>query len=1088
MPDMDIPIIQTKVALPSRKKELLSRQRLLDLLYEQLDYRLVILTAPAGYGKTSLLVDFAHLDELPICWYSLDPLDQDLYRFAAHLAASLAVPFQELRKWNTSILKSAIEQNLPAEQLAALLAKEVDDHIGEHIAIVLDDYHLVDASDAVNTFTSSFLQMMGENCHVIIASRTTLPLPDLTLMVARGQVSGLGFHDLAFSSNEIQELMFQNYNMVLPTPEAEELAQETEGWITGLLLSAQTMYQGMVDRLRAARVSGVDLYEFLAKQVLDQQPTHLRDFLLQTSLFDEFNANLCEAVLGEPPEPESWQSLVAAALQANLFLLPVDEKGGWVRYHHLFQSFLQNRLVQEHPDQETRILRRLAETSAADQEWEKAHALYVRLGDRQALADLIEEAGSPLVERSRMALLAEWIDALPPETFQARPALQAQRGIAAAVMGDSSQGLALLDRATEAFRERGERPRLAGALLWRSYVHSMQGSYQAVLDDTGEVIALAQRPFNGKPEAAPPPEMARYKAEGLRLNGHCLMLMGRLKQAIQILSEALSSFQLLGDKRSAARVSLSLGAACLDVGEYGRALAYYQPVLEFYRAEKDIFALPSVLSDLGFLYYLRGDYSQASKLLSEALALSRQSGNSHAEALALASLGDLYADLGETQAAKKAYEQSAGTAWLGRDNFTVGYLEVARAAMARRQNDLEEAHRLLGAAGQTAQRSSSGYIQGLYQAEAGRLALAENDPLRALDLLEHAAAAFDQGGQRLEAGRARLSAANAAYKTGDEKTAHDLLGQAFDLVSGIDSRHALVTAGREAKELLREAAKSPKTQRQAAQLLEQIERFESGAIALRRKLRRNDLAIPLSPPKIHIQALGRTQVVLDERPVTSADWQVHSSRELFFLVLSHPKGLAKETLGDLLWPDSSPGQLKLRFKNNLYRLRHALGQEAVVFEDERYRFNRAIDYEYDVELFLEKIEQAGCVTDLARRAQLLDEAIALYEGPYLLEISSTWVLVERERLHQAFVEAGLELAELRLQSGEIKTALQTCQRLLAEDSCLEEAHRLAMRAYVALGDRGAAARQFERCRQALWEELGLEPSQETEDLFQKITR
>jgi LuxR family maltose regulon positive regulatory protein len=258
--------------------------------------------------------------------------------------------------------------------------------------------------------------------------------------------------------------------------------------------------------------------------------------------------------------------------------------------------------------------------------------------------------------------------------------------------------------------------------------------------------------------------------------------------------------------------------------------------------------------------------------------------------------------------------------------------------------------------------------------------------------------------------------------------------------------------------------------------------------SLRRRLRRRETYISLSTAKLTIQALGEALVVVGDRFITGTDWQSQGARDLFFFLLAQPHGLTKEAIGATFWPDYSPGRLKLHFKNTVYRLRRAVGLEAVLFDQDSYSFNRELDYEYDAETFLANLTQAQTATDEAARAAAYTAAVRLYKGPYLPEVEGTWVLPERERLSRAYLGALLKLAELRLAARDFKIALEYSQRALTEDPCLEEAHRLAMRVYAAMGNRAEVIRQFERCQETLRNEIDASPSGQTKSLYAQLSR
>src|SRR5512146_2639221 len=212
MPGSPIPISKSKIIVPHRRPELLSRPRLLDSLKALLHNKLLLLAAPAGYGKTSLLIDLAQNSEMPICWLSLDQLDRDPQRFLAYLIASLAQRFPdvgETSRHQLSRLRS-IEQD--AEAILVMLTNELYDRVENDFLLIIDDYHLLDEAPVISDLLNRFLQLLDDNCHILLSSRTLPALNDVTLMVAREQVAGLGHTELAFIPREVQALYAQNYH------------------------------------------------------------------------------------------------------------------------------------------------------------------------------------------------------------------------------------------------------------------------------------------------------------------------------------------------------------------------------------------------------------------------------------------------------------------------------------------------------------------------------------------------------------------------------------------------------------------------------------------------------------------------------------------------------------------------------------------------------------------------------------------------------------------------------------------------------------------------------------------------------------
>jgi ATP/maltotriose-dependent transcriptional regulator MalT/DNA-binding SARP family transcriptional activator len=900
-----------------------------------------------------------------------------------------------------------------------------------------------------------------------------LTLPDLPLMVARSQVSGLGFKDLAFRAKEIQALVQQNYQQPMPDSVAKELVQETEGWITGLLLSAQTMWQGMADRVRLARVSGVGLYDYLAQQVLNQQSAPVRDFLLRTSLLEEFDVQLCQAVLGSD---QDWQSLMNAVLQSNLFVLPVDKGGTWLRYHHLFRDFLQAQLAQERPAELERILHSLASFYKERREWEKAYSIYQRLGDTAETANLIELAGSSMVKNGRVSSLAQWIEALPVDVQDSRPALLSLSGTVAVVQGETERGLKLLSEAQADFQNAGNTAQLARTLVRRAVAHRFLGQHQASLNDANGALALSKKDKG----------LRAVYAEALRAKGLSLHRVGQPNAAVDCLSQSLEIYQRIRDEQNVAMLNMELGMVYRALGDNDSAKSCYDNALDYWRKVDDIARQANLLNNLGVLYHLEGDYERAGTLLEEGLECARRSRYLRIQAFTLSSIGDLYADLDAPQAATDAYRQAQEIAREIDQQFLLLYIDLALATLARSTEQFDLALDLLESTRQLIEDRDSALEKGIWRREMGRLQLANQNAPAAISHLEQAVRLFEEGDQRIEEACVHFYLAEAYQMIQDNSASVTHLQKALKLATNLGSQHTLVIAGRENRALLEAAQSDPVIGTQISQLVERINQFERDIPVFRRRLRRQASAVPFAPPKLNFQALGNIQVKVDERPLSGADWQAQVARDLVFCLLAHPQGLTKDAIGGIFWPDSSPDQLKLQFKKTMYRLRRALGQDVVLFDQERYRFNRVLDFEYDVDLFLKSIEEAQAATDPVARVAGYCRAVKLYKGPYLPEMDGTWVWPERERLWQLYVETTLALAEFHLESAEYGEALEYCRHVLTQDPCLEAAHRVAMRTHAAMGNRVGVARQFESCRQILLEEINVPPSPQTEALYTKL--
>jgi LuxR family maltose regulon positive regulatory protein len=413
---MSTPILATKLYIPPPQPRVVLRPRLIEQLNESLHRKLTLISAPAGFGKTTLLSEWVAGCELPAAWLSLDEADNDPTRFLAYLVAALQTIAPNIGESVLGVLQSP--QPPPTETILTALLNEITT-IEDDFVLVLDDYHVIDARpvDDVLTFVLEHLPL---RMHLVIATREDPNLP-LARLRARGQLSELRAADLRFTTSEAAEFLKGVMGLNLSPEDIAALETRTEGWIAGLQLAALSM-QGREDVpgfIRAFAGDNRYIVDYLVEEVLQRQPEHIRSFLLQTSILERLSGPLCDAVTGQ----EDGRGMLEALERGNFFVVPLDDKRHWYRYHHLFADVLYAHLMQERPDQVPTLHRRASEWyehngSAADA---IRHALAAE--DFERAADLVELA-VPAMRRSRQeATLLGWIRALPDELIHFRPVL-----------------------------------------------------------------------------------------------------------------------------------------------------------------------------------------------------------------------------------------------------------------------------------------------------------------------------------------------------------------------------------------------------------------------------------------------------------------------------------------------------------------------------------------------------------------------------------------------------------------------------------------------------------------------------------------
>ena len=412
------PLLETKFHVPRRRRELVARSRLRDRLNRGREAALTLVSAPAGFGKTTLLTDWladARVDELATAWLSLDESDNDPLLFWAYLVAALqtAVPGVGARAL-------ALLQSSPSS-IDAALATLLNDlqPIETGVVLVLDDYHVIDGQD-IHAAMAFLVEHLPPQLHLVIASRADPALP-LARLRARGDLVEIRAADLRFTTEEAAAYLNEVMGLVLTAEDVAVLEGRTEGWIAALQLAALSM-QGREDTAGfIAGFAGDDRYvvDYLVGEVLQRQPDKVRTFLLATSILSRLNGFLCDAVTGQ----KGGTAMLETLDRANLFVVPLDDQRRWFRYHHLFGDMLRARLLDEQPECVKDLHRRAADWY--EQHGDRYEAIHHAMTgeDMERAADLVELALPAMRQGRQEGTLRRWLEALPEALFDARPVL-----------------------------------------------------------------------------------------------------------------------------------------------------------------------------------------------------------------------------------------------------------------------------------------------------------------------------------------------------------------------------------------------------------------------------------------------------------------------------------------------------------------------------------------------------------------------------------------------------------------------------------------------------------------------------------------
>lgn len=407
-------LLTTKLHPPRRRRTLVARPRLRGLASRSGHPALILVSAPAGFGKTTLVADWFE-GEHTTAWLSLDVRDDDPEQFWTYVLAALATASHDLSADTIALLRA---QQAPLDTVVATLINDLET-ASQDIVLVLDDYHVITAPE-IHDSVAFLLEHIPPQLSLVIVTRADPPLP-LASMRAEGSLLEVRAADLRFTAEEAAEYLNGAMQLTLTGDDVDVLEARTEGWIAALQLAALSM-QGRDDPASfISEFAGDDRFilDYLADEVLDRQTARVRDFLLGTSILSRLTGPLCAAVTGQ----DDAKAILDELERSNMFLVPLDDRRTWYRYHHLFGDVVRARLLDEHPDRIAELHRRASAWYALNGDSHEAIDHALAGDDPERAAELIELA-APAMQRARHeSQLRSWLEALPADLYHNRPVL-----------------------------------------------------------------------------------------------------------------------------------------------------------------------------------------------------------------------------------------------------------------------------------------------------------------------------------------------------------------------------------------------------------------------------------------------------------------------------------------------------------------------------------------------------------------------------------------------------------------------------------------------------------------------------------------
>jgi LuxR family maltose regulon positive regulatory protein len=803
-----VPHIDTKLHIPTTRSDLVDRPRLERKLDRCVEYRLLLVSAPAGFGKTTLIGEWSERSRWPVAWVSLDPGDNDPMRFWSYVVAALDKLETDI---GANVLpKVQSPQPEPIEYIIPTLINTVV-NVPDHLALVLDDYHCIE-SETIHTGLAYLLDYLPSNMHLIVATRIDPPWP-LAQWRARGQLLELRASDLRFSPSETERLLNQVTKLNLPTEDVTGLQERTEGWVAGLQLAAlaarASSEPSPLSPFQDFRGDHQYVVDYLATEVLQQQPGPIRDFLLQTAILDTLSGSLCDATTGQA----NGQAVLEQLHHQNLFITALNRRGQY-RYHQLFADFLRDQLRRDPSHDPQTLHLRAADWYERHGDLDRAINHVLAAGHTAEAVHLIEETARTHMMRGEFATLRNWFQNLPDQVICNRPQFCL---IYAWVLANSAQldaAIRYLDQ-LELDPQAGEEERvlLGEAARVRARIAVIQG-------DTPQNIHYSKKALDLLPASAP-------------VRGDVFLDLAFAHNSLQDSEAAEAAFlqaielsQATGNPRATLMATYYLADLYRDHGRLRQAAQCCQQGLaSSQQLDPPTTAVCWVHAAFGALLYEWNDLAAALDHLQKAVHLAQQSGEIKVLIYAPISLARTLQALGRSDEAPSPLERATRVAGQTCIPDLANLVDEARVRIWLRQGELDTAARWLQRRGLSLQNDplSPAEVDLLARFQLARNQAAssssQDDLARIVELLDaqvEADAALDRKRPLVE----HLSLLALAYRgLGDDDRAMAKLAEAVALAEPMELVRTFVDCGAGLVDLLRELAAQARDSGYVARLL-----------------------------------------------------------------------------------------------------------------------------------------------------------------------------------------------------------------------------------------------------------------------------
>ncbi|MBC7474917.1 MAG: tetratricopeptide repeat protein [Candidatus Sericytochromatia bacterium] len=1042
---MLIPLIKSKFRLPKLPIGYLRRENLSKKLENGLNEnkKVTLVVGNAGYGKSSIVSDYIQSSNIPYLWYSLNESDTDLVVFMNHLIKGLKISLPSLSDNTLELIVSAINPIDSLHNIIGLLIEDLSIQVSEKFIIVIDDYQYLRDSEPISKAVEYLIEYLPENIQLILISRYMPNIKKLPQLRLRQQVEEINTSNLKLSKEELEQILSQQLNEKINDDDLNKIYEHTEGWIGIVVLLTQVYLSNSMLKEHIANLTDKNqpIFDYLASEIFELQDDKIKDFLLITSLLPKINNILCLEV-----GLENIQDNLEYLKKINLLEKDNEE----FKYNPIFRDFLRERAKETKLFFEVQDLyNKVALYYQKKEQLENALEYFFLSIDYEKAEEILIKIAQDLIYSNRLDTLNKFLLKFPDEFIESAPKLQIYFGEIKRLWGNYTQALEHYHKAEHDAKCQKDDSTLALSYVYQSIIKASKGEVgdKDLIDEALKIFD--QNDQHGLAFA--------YNTKGITY-----LFSERIAESLKYFEISLKYYENVNDSIGQAKVLHNLGFAYSMLGSFEHSRDTYERSI---KQAESVGKYPYIMTynNIAIIYNYSGDFNEAHKFAEKALNISQKLQYKRDMSYAYWTLGMISTNIGDPSKSEDYFNICLSIGLELGDRQVQAYALSGLSELARLQGKLNKAQDLIEEAirRRDLPLDNQGVIELLMQKSAIFLDLGKSQIVKH-DLEVYLLPKVEKLQYKYYLNHIYLYLA-IIYENTDKNLSEKYSNQTYNLIKENNYYFFL-------------------TQQKY------LPKF------LKKKLEVKSVEVNITKPsQIRFQCFGEFTTYIDGQIISNKDWTGFKTKLTLAYLLHNPKGVTKEQLANLLYPDMDITRTAINVI--LSRLRKAIEPDLnknsvskyIIFNEGKYLFNFGTSYSLDTEEFNYLLKELSEIDTEDKKLVVLRKIVDLYKGDFLNDFNSEyWSQIERQVYRRKVESAFEQIFNIYYKKAEYHEIITLSEKEISIDICNEKAFQRKIKALIALDRKDDGLKHYKIMKNMLKSELGVEPNNESYMLYQKL--